>query len=1143
MTTPMDVEVPIFVERWGGTLYRARSFPPLKVDVVSDSLKDLRRRLQQQIRREVRQLAPTAWITGRVWKDIQHQLVTVELTPPNRRAEWVAPFSFKIDTFRIPLEGDQYSLYAPLLDVMVIGKDAQLQTQEIQSQLQAAIDRMLNRQELHSVLQRLDRRRFSYRTLRISLERAKRISSSPDRKNQTKTPTLRSIAIQLQNSPLGSEIYGLEDRVAELKNRLMEEVKPSLLLVGPSGIGKTSMVHRLGYTWNQEGFHDRPLWTTAGARIVSGMSGLGMWQQRVQKILHELRDTDGILHVGNLIELMEAGKIQGQPGVASMLRHAIASGRIQVIAEATPEQIGWIEREDPLLLRAFVSWELPVPSTDFVLHILRQASQRRFTEEAIVELQHLFRRFATYSTLPAPALQLMRSLLDETPLDQNIAPQDVTRAFSAQTGLPEFLLDDETPIQLESIRQTLSNHVIGQPEPIDIIVNLLATFKARLSRADRPLASLLFIGPTGVGKTEMAKAVAEIMYHDANRMIRIDMSEYANPWSTIRLLGRPGEGDGTLVSPIREQPFSVVLLDEFEKADPSVFELLLQLLGEGRLTDAQGRLADFRNAIIIMTSNLGVESFRAHGMGFGDSASSIREHFERELRQFVRPELLGRIDRLVPFQPLSLPVVQQIVSREMAAVNRRPGLKDNGVTLQVSPAAIEQLAKLGYEPRYGARPIRRAIEKEIVLPLAKQWEREFPKGLQTVRVDWTGDRFDWKLESLSQDALRQPDAYVQKLNQCRELRLKAMLSLRSDDYRRLINELERNRRMQHLLEKRWKATQDSKKIQLLREQLGNLQKIHHDLDAQRLALHDLVERIQQLDHRLTMAWYEDQLAQEASSFDLLATYEEQLRNAIQPLQGQGRRQADDATIIVLGKDCKRSTLLWKSYLQLAQRQQWKIDVLALMPYEPQRDEASAVYRKRSTRGQAPPPLPDSLEPASLRLLGVRDENGNLPKLLDVHPIREGTSLENLPQTLAGYAFRLRGSGAANWLAEENGVHHFIMEGRTGPSKRLRFRVDVTDRPLAVWDPPPQWKEIPSLPERDPVRTYHFGFQTITDHLHETTFTFDEGEEVDRLTDWIQELRELAIWRSIGFRKPEASVRFGAQEDLDDVLIETIEVPY
>src|SRR5690606_27512579 len=219
----------------------------------------------------------------------------------------------------------------------------------------------------------------------------------------------------------------------------------------------------------------------------------------------------------------------------------------------------------------------------------QQTQQVGFSEQAIEELVRLHARFATYSALPATALQLMRTISDRAASGTQVEADRVARALAEQSGLHSFLVDDSLPLELQAMVTQLSEQVVGQAEPIDLVVDMIATLKARLVRPGRPLASLMFIGPTGVGKTEMAKAIARLLYSDASRMIRIDMSEYASPWSAVKLIGKPGDGDGALTSPIREQPFSVVLLDEFEKADPNVFDLLLQMLGEGRLTDSQGR--------------------------------------------------------------------------------------------------------------------------------------------------------------------------------------------------------------------------------------------------------------------------------------------------------------------------------------------------------------------------------------------------------------------------------------------------------------------------------------------------------------------------------------------------------------------------
>src|SRR5262249_17300336 len=284
-------------------------------------------------------------------------------------------------------------------------------------------------------------------------------------------------------------------------------------------------------------------------------------------------------------------------------------------------------------------------------------------------------------------------------------------------------------------------------EAVGIIVNLLAMVKAELVRPRRPIASLLFIGPTGVGKTEMAKSLAEFLFHSRNRIVRFDMSEYADPIAVRRLIGGSYEKEGLLTAKVREQPFAVVLLDEFEKADPSFFDLLLQVLGEGRLTDAMGRVADFSNSVVIMTSNLGAQSFGRGISGFAEARmtrEAASRHFTNAVRDHLRPEMFNRIDRIIPFSPLDEQTVLKIAAREIELIKMRDGFRFRGVNLRLEDGVVKHLAHRGYDARYGARPLKRAIERELLTPLAEELNQRPVEDAIQITISFDENRLKFK---------------------------------------------------------------------------------------------------------------------------------------------------------------------------------------------------------------------------------------------------------------------------------------------------------------------------------------------------------------------------------------------------------------
>lgn len=558
-------------------------------------------------------------------------------------------------------------------------------------------------------------------------ERAVRAETEAESGKRT---VLQQVASQLHPHRL-SPAFEAEDAVRQAAESLAAKPAQSVLLIGPSGVGKTAAVRELVRRRDEFALASTPFYQTSGARIVAGQCGFGMWEQRCGELVKEAAKQRAVLHVGALVELLEVGKSEYNPtGIATFLRPAIARGELLCLAEATPEQLPLIEKQDPQLLDAFRLVTIAEPDGARGRSILRQHAElfprRTLDSTALHSLDRLHRRYATYSAYPGRPIRFLDNLLRDGPKDEAIAEEELYAAFTRETGLPRPLIDPAVTLDLADTRRWFGSRVIGQSDAVNLVVDLLATVKAGLTRPNRPIASLLFIGPTGVGKTEMAKALAEFLFGSRDRLTRFDMSEYSDSVAVRRLVGGAFGTEGLLTAKVREQPFCVLLLDEVEKADRSFFDLLLQVLGEARLTDAGGRLADFRNAVIILTSNLGAESYRKGAAGFAGANPTIAEahdHFTRAVEQFLRPEMFNRLDRVVPFAPLGQDVVRSIADREWQKVLQRDGIRFRGLNVKTSPALLDRLADVGFDPRYGARPLKRAIERETIAPLARQFNK------------------------------------------------------------------------------------------------------------------------------------------------------------------------------------------------------------------------------------------------------------------------------------------------------------------------------------------------------------------------------------------------------------------------------------
>jgi len=527
--------------------------------------------------------------------------------------------------------------------------------------------------------------------------------------------------------------------VALLAKKFKTDKRRGVLIVGDSGVGKTALVYELVRAWKKQGLGQFAFWETSGARLVSGESGSGMWLERCNKLVQEFDKKDIILYLGSLMELMCVGQCEHhQSGIADFLRTPIALGQVLAIAECTQAQYLIMEKESPHLLTAFERFDLSPPKHPQKIY-LEQARvwgkqyEIGISEQAINTLDRLHRRFATYSAPPGRQLRFLDQLFRQNQGHTSLAQTEVYRTFARETGLPLFLLDESLPLSLESAHEFYAHRVLGQDQAVTQVVGLIVSLKAKLMRPDRPLASFLFIGPTGIGKTEMAKSLASYLFNDEKRMTRFDMSEYADPMAVGRLVGglTPG-GEGQLTGAVREQPFCVVLFDEFEKAHTSFYDLLLQILGDARLTDAAGRLANFSNAVVIMTSNLGAQSYSKGRLGVlpGEAPEQrALTHFLKEVQAFLRPEIYNRIDRVIPFLPLPAPVVARIAIRELEKLKQRAGLRKHTVTLEVGDDVIDYLAE--------AVKTATNLEEEIELALfnkretqARNWQALFKEKEQ-----------------------------------------------------------------------------------------------------------------------------------------------------------------------------------------------------------------------------------------------------------------------------------------------------------------------------------------------------------------------------------------------------------------------------
>lgn len=515
----------------------------------------------------------------------------------------------------------------------------------------------------------------------------------------------------------------------------------SVLVSGGSGVGKTTLLRGLARELRKQEF---VCFEASASDLLAGQMYVGMLDARLSALRDYCAQDDVIWFIPNLADLASAGRHRENPrGVLESILPAIERGEMLIAAECDSQQLERLLAEFPRLRSALEVIALEpmaaAEAADLVIEA-RTVARTPIERTVVAEAISLAQQYLPNRQLPGALFELLERAEREK-AGPHLVRDDLLRALAVFTGIPLDVLDEQRKLDLTQIRAFFEKRVIGQSEAIDALVERIAILKAGLADPSRPLGVFFFTGPTGTGKTELAKALAESLFGSRDRLVRIDMSELRDEGAISRLIGDPygdGRGARSLVDRIREQPFSVVLLDEFEKANSQVFDLFLQLFDDGRLTDRRGHTADFRHAIVIMTSNLGGEVVREGGMGFRSATGS---GLKRALEGAFRREFLNRIDRIVTFEPLSRAVMRDILKKELDGTLERRGLRTRSWAVEWEPSAIDFLLEKGFTTDLGARPLRRAIERYLLAPLARTIvEHEAPRGDQFLFVRGTKDR-------------------------------------------------------------------------------------------------------------------------------------------------------------------------------------------------------------------------------------------------------------------------------------------------------------------------------------------------------------------------------------------------------------------
>ena len=528
--------------------------------------------------------------------------------------------------------------------------------------------------------------------------------------------------------------------VQELEHTIYRPDAGAVVLVGPRGAGKTALVHgalrrHIDANVGRDRSKLQKIWQLDPMRVISGMSVIGQWQRRMAVVLDHLRsrlredhriDKPDHLYCDNLVALLSVGKsAQNTLTLADVLRPQLEKRAFTMIGEATPEAWQKVQQRDRRFADLFRVVRIDPLPRDTAIRIvgwrraeLEQQHGCNIESAAMAELLKLERRFAGDEVLPGSAIRVLDRLALRH-AKKTVGRSEVLAAYAAAYHFREKLFSRHVGLAPAEAAAHFAARLIGQPEARARLVDVVALVKSGLAAPGKPLSSLLFIGPTGVGKSEAAKLLADYLFEDEGGLVRFDMNEYVDAGALDRLIGDAQRPDGQLTQAVRQRRACVLLLDEIEKAHPAVHDLLLQLLGEGRLTDALGRTTDFSQCVVILTSNLGAAQ-ASRQTGFTRQAADVAHTYREAVERFFRPEFLNRIDQVVGFSPLGAEDIAAIARLQLERVLSRDGFVRRLTFLNVSAQALDHLAEIGHDEALGARALKRGIERVLTGPIAQQ---------------------------------------------------------------------------------------------------------------------------------------------------------------------------------------------------------------------------------------------------------------------------------------------------------------------------------------------------------------------------------------------------------------------------------------